>query len=171
MVWWPVCASSILIPSIRSRVWSKPPPRICRSAWLPPVPLRLISTPVNCWSKSATFTAALFFISEDVITVTNNIRASVGHLLLGSYFIGSLQLDPFKGKMDEVRIYHKVLSESEILELYYEGGYGLYVRWRSEERARPLQARYRASQQKAWWIVRARSLRGRTVSGQFGVRR
>ena len=54
--------TSILTPSINTRVWSKPPPLIYKSAWLPPVPRLLISTPATCCNKSATLTAALFLI-------------------------------------------------------------------------------------------------------------
>ena len=69
MVWWPVCASSTLIPSISNKVWSKPPPRMYKSACIPAVPRRLISIPANCCSKSAMFVAALCAISSEVITV------------------------------------------------------------------------------------------------------
>lgn len=57
--------------------------------------------------------------AESQITVTNYIRSSKGHLLLGGYHYNtSTFLDGFKGLLDDIRIYNLALTKDNVLQLY-----------------------------------------------------
>lgn len=72
--------------------------------------------------NSISFKSYVNGINDGVLSVSGSIRTSGFPLLIGRA-THALPYYSFAGKIDDIRIYNRALSDSEILALYHEGGW------------------------------------------------
>ena len=86
-------------------------------------PYGLNSWDMITWIKDSSYSA--FYLDNKLIYRTNSASINTGSNTGAAYF-GKSQWggNPFKGKLDDIRIYNRALDSTEIKILYQEGGWG-----------------------------------------------